>query len=465
MITQNLIPPLRIGFGRSDITNCSNVSYGGYPIKDCDIRESAFAKIMAIESANGKIFIIGLDVCELPAHLYFQITKAISCRTEIFPSSLIILPTHCHSTISYSKIDTDLMASRILDAIEIAQLSETEISSVEIREGRLPTGSIINRRSLLPKSAGETCVMFNTDCVIDIENNRIDASGWLKREWTNLGGQSEDIECPKYLNSPVDNRSTLWTFISKSEKPVASLLLGNTHAVTVSQGRVGPIFSADFPRTAESEIETQTGAPCIFINGSFGDSRPLQTDYTFSERERIGKLYAQTALMAPCNSYPVDIVSAAFTNVLWPIRNDIPRSWAEMQSLLNHLKNCKTSDPSQKKKVLDLIYTNNWLIDDYEKLGGIYIRNNELSQGVLPVVLMTLKIGPIRIAGLPGEPFTRISNEIEEKSGFRVVGNCGMSRGYLPDPVSRESGGYESSLCMVDADFLKKIPSYFPIKQ
>ena len=61
--------------------------------------------------------------------------------------------------------------------------------------------------------------------------------------------------------------------------------------------------------------------------------------------------------------------------------------------------------------------------------------------------LSAIKIGPIAIIGIPGEPFSGIGMALKETDGFDMVLPCCLlngCEGYFPMQDSYNDGGYEA---------------------
>ena len=65
----------------------------------------------------------------------------------------------------------------------------------------------------------------------------------------------------------------------------------------------------------------------------------------------------------------------------------------------------------------------------------------------LDMSLTGIKIGPVAIIGIPGEPFTKIGLELKDTAGFDMILPCCASNGYegyFPMQDSYDEGGYEA---------------------
>ena len=63
------------------------------------------------------------------------------------------------------------------------------------------------------------------------------------------------------------------------------------------------------------------------------------------------------------------------------------------------------------------------------------------------MMLSAIKIGPVAILGIPGEPFSEIGKQIKETPGFDMIITCcntNGKEGYFPMQDSYDEGGYEA---------------------
>ena len=59
--------------------------------------------------------------------------------------------------------------------------------------------------------------------------------------------------------------------------------------------------------------------------------------------------------------------------------------------------------------------------------------------------MLGLKLGPVVLVGIPGEPFTQVGVKIKEAEGFSLVLPCALTNGYegyYPDEDSYNEPGY-----------------------
>jgi len=76
--------------------------------------------------------------------------------------------------------------------------------------------------------------------------------------------------------------------------------------------------------------------------------------------------------------------------------------------------------------------------------------------------LTGLKLGPVALVGLPGEPFTDIGVRIKQNGGWGLIMPCGLINGYegyFPTKEAFLEGGYEARSSQYCADVTDKLIS------
>jgi len=74
--------------------------------------------------------------------------------------------------------------------------------------------------------------------------------------------------------------------------------------------------------------------------------------------------------------------------------------------------------------------------------------------------LTGVKIGPVAMVGIPGEPFTKIGVEIKKAEGWKCILPCCLTNGaqeYFPTTEAYSEGGYEARECMFKAGVAERI--------
>ena len=76
------------------------------------------------------------------------------------------------------------------------------------------------------------------------------------------------------------------------------------------------------------------------------------------------------------------------------------------------------------------------------------------------VKLTGLRIGPVALLGIPGEPFTEIGVKIKEAEGWELILPCALTNGklgYYPTQAAYDEGGYEAKTSQFKAGVDKRI--------
>ena len=74
--------------------------------------------------------------------------------------------------------------------------------------------------------------------------------------------------------------------------------------------------------------------------------------------------------------------------------------------------------------------------------------------------LTAVKIGPVAMLGMPGEPFTDIGVEIKKAEGWDLVLPVCLTNGsirYFPMQSAFDEGGYEARSCFFKAGVAERI--------
>ncbi len=454
-----LLKNLRVAAVNVDVTDCADTTYSGYVRADCEIRDSVLARTLLIGSDDGEALWISLDETNLPTHPTCEFKRRLAECTGIPVSRIVLFQTHAHSALKAAVIKWDLLLERIAAALPALRQASRPMATMSQRVGLLPTGSIFNRRISLGADIGDTCVVFNTHCQVDLARGTIDAGGWVLNEQKKFGAADENtvILAGQYcLSNHVDSRLHLWILRDAAGKPLTAILRANTHAVIVSQKWVKNVISGDYPAIATRVVEQALGVPCLFINGAFGDTRPLHSEYSFAERDRFGKLCAQTALAAAETTVPAAQLSGASLDVALPLRADVGRSIEEARKLLEECRSSQPQTPGERKRreerlvLLELAVSNN----------PTFLLEQDLQSGQIPVEFQAWRWGNMSLITLPGEPFVSVAEALERSTGCVVAGLASSSTGYLPDLESFDRGGYEPTWCCFDKTGLAMIPKH-----
>lgn len=456
IVTASLGGALRAAAGEVDITPCGAVSYRGYPLSECEVRHRLRAKLLLVGDGRAEALWISADECSFRRAPADRIKQRLLQATGIAPVHILLAGTHAHSTHHYTSFQADLFAALVGEAIPALRRALRPVGGMVERIGTAPQGSIVNRRISLGR-LGEMCVMFNDRCAIDMQNARVDASDQVHDFLASLGTTPEREGVAAgghFLDGPTDDRLHLWTLLDNARAPIASVFRVNAHAVSVSQSRVGAIVSADYIRYLEECVKDDCqGAPCLTLNGAFGDTRPLQSGYNFDEAERIGRAWARAAIAAPAQTYDVaQLFVADAPAVRLPIRPDVPHGAEALRLLDRRMQDAaQPADALARKRHAELLACVRALLTPEPPQGTGALRAGELDRGFLDCEWQAWQFGPLRLLCLPGEPFVRLCRRLEAVTGCLPIGIANGYISYLPNPESIAQGGYEATESLLDA--------------
>jgi neutral ceramidase len=207
------------------------------------------------------------------------------------------------------------------------------------------------------------------------------------------------------------------------------------------------LYSADFPGFAARIMplfEPFVTMP-VFLNGAAGDmsTRFYRKSSDFGEVERIGTIVAESV--------------AASLDVLEPMKGPFVVRAAEVPLKLKARKfpsaqdlECRIADARKKLEAARLEHVQNLrpLESAIEGLTfAAKIADSARSREYIDSRLSLVRFGDLLVAGIPGELFSSLGNDIRAAFPDHVVlvpGYCGDYVGYIPDAAAYDEGGYEA---------------------
>jgi len=207
------------------------------------------------------------------------------------------------------------------------------------------------------------------------------------------------------------------------------------------------LYSADFPGFAASIMplfEPFVTMP-VFLNGAAGDmsTRFYRQSSDFAEVERIGTIVAESVaasldVLEPMNG------PFAVRAVEVPLRLKA-RQFPSAQDLERRI-----ADTRKKLEVARLEGVQNLRSLESAIEGLTFAATIADSAGSVEYIdsrLSLARFGDILVAGIPGELFSSLGNDIRAAFPDHVVliaGYCGDYMGYIPDATAYDEGGYEA---------------------
>jgi hypothetical protein len=223
------------------------------------------------------------------------------------------------------------------------------------------------------------------------------------------------------------------------ERPLAALFHFSCHPTT-KQGSEG-FISSDFPGVARREIEARMQCPALFLQGCCGNVRPqINGSFASATKEQldsVGRELAQGVMRATrfMATRPASGVSAQEAELYLPFGNG--KTEPDLEQLM---KDTSTLGATVKGQ---------WARRNLEGR-----RNGSIVAG-LGSAMQVIRVGPLLLVAIPGEPVQEIGFAIERRlahlegiDDLWPVGYGNDQIGYLVTERQKEEGGYEPNAYM-----------------
>ena len=265
---------------------------------------------------------------------------------------------------------------------------------------------------------------------------------------TNPGVDNPDIVRPL---GDVDERVNVLRFDQENGVSIVLANFGN-HPDVVG----GCKISADWPgmtrRTVEKALDNTR---CIFFNGAQGDVNHVNVhprggylNGMFMDFDDVARGYAHAQYIARVVTGGVmqafDKVEYVDVDAIAAVKKtiDVPANVPDPADMpLAH----KYNDLHNAGRDDEIPYTGMMLTTVVAEAGRMVKLEN--GPEAFPMYLSAVKIGPVALFGMPGEPFTGIGRAIKEAEGYSLVLPCCLTNGnegYFPMKDAYDEGGYEA---------------------
>ena len=392
---------LKIGIARRDITPAPGTLLFGYSEpRGGEVEDALAATALALQSGATTAVLVSLDVAMIDETELRAIREAVHQKTGIDPSHVTVCATHTHSAPvtmdvwGWGKRNQEYlvqMRGALVEAVAEA-LGKLENARVGIGVGTTQTG--VNRREVALD--GSSFLGFNL---------------WDTR----------------------DDKLTVMRF-EGANGPLASLVHLSAHPT--SRG-TQPGISRDWPGVMLDRVEQVTGAPVLFINGSFGDVAPRTIvggpggDGAPAARE-VGLLAANDALQVwraikEWRDAEVEVLCGEF---------DLPYAPLESREVAQAYLDAHPDDENARG-----VPGAEW-----NYYNAVLKAHDAAPRSARRFEQTLTCIGPLVVVPFAGEVFTDIALRLHHFSPFPytlVAGTSNGSHGYYPTREARGRGGYE----------------------
>ena len=424
---------LRTGYCKVNINPPLGIGVSGYFVPRFargyldDICASAFVLACGDERA----VIISVDTCMLESPIVARYCKAIEAGTGIPADRIFLSNTHTHTGPLFTPTDmfeapeepvlkyADFVQERLVDAVKLAMEDMTP-TRMGYAVGTAPERVAYIRRYRMKDGSTMTCPPIN----------------------------DPDIVGPI---GELDQRVNVLRFDREGKKPFILVNYG-VHADTVN----GDLLSADWPYWMEKTLDLALeGANAMFISGAQGDVGSTHinpdsadmndTEISFDNEMKspgmarfVGRAIAGTVLQVYDKVYYTDVDSIHMITKTVPVRLNVPEPHEVPLAK-------KYKELHEAGRDCDIPYTAMELTTVVAE--ALRICKYENSPEFLDLNLLGLRLGPVALVGIPGEPFTEIGVKIKDTPGFEVILPCGLTNGYegyFPVQSAYDEGGYEA---------------------
>ncbi len=405
---------LKVGIAKADITPPLGSQLAGYgdahrPAEE--VHDPLYATAIVFEQDNVQACRVTLDLTQVENGDIARMQQLAAEKSGIPAAHINIGVTHTHSAPQshsfdgWGTKDDEYLATLIPKVAQAVRDASDKLIAVKLGITTTETKVGINRRSVQKD-----------------HNYGFRASLWD--------------------DNPYDSTMTVIRF-EGDNGPVATLIHASAHGTAMGINR---IISRDWPGVMIDRVESQTKAPAIFINGSFGDTGPrtnmvlepgtfsagggdgIHSVYEVGYRGASDAIWAHQSIKNFTDNVKLKVL---VEEIKFPVAPLPPLEKAQRQ-----LKECEPhKDESGGGKC------------NYRYWQRVIEAHSKPPITHYPFRQTIISLGPIAFVPLPGEPFTSINLRLRKYSPFQYTLACGGTNGmycYLPDREARHRGGYET---------------------
>lgn len=436
---------LMAGVGRSDITPAPGTPQGGWGAQTHQRGIAAdmplYSTALVISDSEQSAAIIDVDSIGFDLEWAGKIVDAVVDLTGIPRDHVRLSWSHTHSGPNTFRLGT------------IADGKDMVLSYMEGLPRRIAGSVWQAQQSLKPVR----CAPASGACEINV-NRRLkleDGRIVVGRNWS----------------GPVDRTVRVVRFDDLNETPVAIIVHYACHPTTMAWQN--PYFTPDYPGVTRQVVEQLTGGLCLFLQGAAGNIGPRR-GFTGDRNvyRKLGKLLGLEAAKiatsietleteerldgvlqsgAPIALYSDVVVDRAATCLRikshlmkLPLRSFPPLNdlTADMDRLLGELARLRNKGTESEIQAATSRATQACMRAESARL---YAGKTHIDWRLLGI-----RIGPVAMLSIPGEPFAEINEQIVNASPFLHTFFSGYSNGgldYLPVRSAFEEGGYEVEMC------------------
>lgn len=428
-------PTFRAGAATSNITPDigGNIVGGFNPAPSQHIHDELHARCLVLDNGDKRLALVVLDLLGADEALFHEARRLTRQATGLPEECLFISCTHTHSAQSAlgpgrqfgeRKLDDyqRFVARRIADGVRraINNLAPAQIGWAVASEPR----EVFNRRWYLKPGTMPVNPFGETSDLVKM----------------NPGRGNPNLVRPA---GPVDPEVSVLAVRSPEGRPIAVYACYSLHYVGGGRPHeVSADYFAIFADRLMLKLQADRLDPpfvAMMANGTSGDVNNIDVQNPSPKR------YAPYEKMREVADRVSDAAMKAYASIQWHdhvplaarlepfevgLRHPTSEQLARARAIISQAKDAKA------KAALDYIYA---------------VRTVQLADwpDVIPILLHTLRIGQVAMAGIPCEVFVETGLAYKQKSPFKpsfIVSLSNGYYGYLPTPEQHKLGGYETWL-------------------
>ncbi len=399
-MTQNetrLASSLRAGVSRVVITPPVGAMLTGFFTRatgSVGVRDPLYATALVVESGGSRVALLGCDLLWVHPSLVAEVRAGVEEATGIPGANVMICCSHTHSGPpgyihpNARSVDNAYVAVLRYLLIGAVAAAARELRPVTLHHGVSACAAAINRREVRPD--GRVVLGHNP-------------------------------------TGPRDALARVARLDRADGRPLVSIINYACHPVTL--GPASMEISSDWVCHMRSVVEGALGGSVLFVQGTCGDVNPrLGPAADEGQTQIVGLEVAGAVLQASATAQPATShgVAAATAGLVLPLMEDI----SAIPDLM--------SDGDRRAITSFVDQRIPWAAEVVDNPAG--------GGQAVPIELQALRIGGLRLVGLPMEPFSAIGLALRESPPGGMIMPAGYANGcvgYVPTADAYALGGYE----------------------
>lgn len=417
---------LMAGAASADITPQETHFLFGYPFVErmsTGTHDSLLASALYLTDGRAQAVFISCDVIYVGKASVGRIRQAISERTGIAPSSIMVAATHTHS----GPVTVDCVngsADPVVPPVDKNYLEHMERGAIE-----------------------SACNAFRNAVEARMVFTEADAAGTGTNRHDPAAGES-DPRVPVMAAKGLDGSY------------IGCLLVCSMHPTVLHEDST--LYSGDFPYFVRAALQRDVlgeGCPVVYFTGTAGDQSPRHVTRanTFDEARRIGGIVAASVVSklseaAACTGEIKISSSDVLVDLpkrVFPPVEQAERRRDEARALFDRLK--ETSDDPREIRTAEV---------DWFGAEELFVLSTLAHSGCLqkayddclPAEIQVIAVGGRQFVAWPGEIFVHYGLELKKRFPNAALITCanGELQGYIATEEAHEKGFYEAGNSFFD---------------